>query len=86
MSKMNDVQYQCTNPGCSSSNIVFAANLKRCEMACLADANCRTVTFDQSNNQCQLFPDIPSQYGSMVTQPGVVTLTAIDNRLLSARK
>jgi hypothetical protein len=50
------------------------------------DANCRSVTFDQSMNQCELSPDIPSEYGSMIAQAGVVSLTAIDNRQRSARK
>ncbi len=86
LSIMNDVRYQCISPGCSSPIIMSVSNLKSCQIACLMDANCRTATFDQSINQCELSPDIPSEYGSMIAQAGVVTLTAIDNRQKSARK
>ncbi len=86
LSKINDVQYQCVDSGCSSATIISVANLRHCEMACLSDINCRTATYDQSNSECGLFADIPSQYGSIVPQAGVVTLMAIDGRQLSARK
>ncbi len=83
---MNDIRYQCVDPGCSSPTIISVSTLKSCQIACLMDINCRTAMFDQSINQCELSPDIPSEYGSMIPQAGVVTLTAIDNRQKSARK
>jgi hypothetical protein len=86
LSIMNDVRYQCVDPGCSSPIIMSVSNLKSCQIACLMDANCRTATFDQSMNQCELSPDIPSEYGTMISQAGVVTLAAIDDRQKSARK
>ncbi len=86
LSIMNDVQYQCIDPGCSSSIIMSVSSVRACQIACLMDANCRTATFDQSINECELSPDIPSEYGSMISQADVVTLTAIDNRQKSARK
>lgn len=81
-----DTKYQCLSPGCSTSNLVYESNLRRCQIACLSDTNCRTITFDQSNNHCELFPDIPSQYGNMSAQADVITMVAIDDRQLSARK
>ncbi len=86
LSIMNDVRYQCISQGCSSPIIMSVSNVRACQIACLMDANCRTATFDQSMNQCELSPDIPSEYGSMISQADVVTLTAIDNRQNSARK
>ena len=83
---MSDIKYECIDPGCSSSASVFASNLMDCQIACLSDAVCRTVTFEQFTKQCELFPDIPSQYGNMIAQTDVITMTAIDNRQLSARK
>jgi hypothetical protein len=62
------------------------SNVRACQIACLMDANCRTATFDQTMNQCELSADIPSEYGSMIAQVGVMTFTAIDNRQQSARK
>jgi len=86
LSKINDVQYQCGDPGCSSATIISVANLRDCEIACLSNDNCLTATYDQSNSDCELFVDIPSQYGNLVPQAGVVTLMVIDGRQLSARK
>jgi hypothetical protein len=86
LSKTKDVRYQCVDPGCSSPTIITVANLIACEIACLSNVNCRTATYDQSNSGCELFADIPSQYGNLVAQAGVVTLMAIDGRQLSARK
>ncbi|UJR11880.1 hypothetical protein I4U23_016059 [Adineta vaga] len=85
LSQVNSIKYQCNNPGCSPSTIAPVSSLRDCEVACLFNPQCRTVTFDQSNNQCRLFPDIPSQYGDLISEPNVVTMIAIDNRQLSAR-
>jgi hypothetical protein len=86
LTEMNDVRYECTEPGCSSSMISSASSLRTCQRTCLMNPNCRTITFDQSRNQCEIFADISSQYGSLMTQIGVVTCTAVDDRRLSARK
>jgi hypothetical protein len=86
LSKTKDVRYQCVDPGCSSPTTITVATLIACEIACLSNVNCRTATYDQSNSDCKLFADVPSQYGNIVAQAGVVTLMAIDDRRLSARK
>jgi len=86
LSKRSDVRYQCVDPGCSSPTNIIVATLIDCEIACLSNINCRTATYDQSNSYCELFADIPSQYGNIVAQADVVTLMAIDDRQLSARK
>ena len=86
LSKTNDVKYQCNIPDCLPSTVVFAGNLRNCELICLANTQCRTITFDQSTNQCEVFSDIPSANGYLLAQTGVVTLTVVDNRQLSARE
>ena len=86
LSKIIDAKYDCTNQGCSPLSIVHVSNLRACQIACISDTQCRTVNFYQSNNQCELFADIPEQYGSFLTQANVVTMTAIDDRKLFARK
>ena len=86
LSKTNDLRYQCSDRDCLPSTITSVASMRMCEIACLAGNNCRTVTYDQFTKQCEQFADIPSQYGSLVAQAGVVTMTAIDDRQLSARK
>ncbi|CAF0727994.1 unnamed protein product [Adineta steineri] len=77
-----NIKYQCSNPGCSSSIIVPEPSLRNCQFTCLADAQCRTFTFDENSNQCELFSDIPSQYGNLLAQAGVTTMTTIDDRQL----
>ncbi|CAF4250860.1 unnamed protein product, partial [Adineta steineri] len=80
LSRFIDIKYQCNNLGCSSSIIDPASSLRDCQFACLADAQCRTITFDENSNQCELFSDIPSQYGNLLAQSGVITMTVIDDR------
>ncbi|CAF1010559.1 unnamed protein product [Adineta steineri] len=75
--KLNDVQYECDILDCSTPTIISVSNVQSCQFACLSDNNCRTFTFQQSTNLCKLFADIPSQFGSMVPQIGVITFTAV---------
>ena len=86
LSLVEDVKYQCSNLDCSPSIVVIASNLKNCQSICLSNLQCRTITFDPSTNQCEIFADIPSINGNLFTQVGVVTMTAVDERQLSARK
>ncbi len=86
LSKMTNIKYQCNSTGCLPSTIVSVPGLLDCQFVCLMNRQCRTITFDQSNHQCEVFSDIPSQYGDLLVQTGVVSMTAIDDRELSARK
>ncbi len=86
LSEMFDTKYQCNSTGCSSSTIVSVSSLRDCQFLCLSNLQCRTVTFDQTNQQCEVFPDIPSQYGQLLAHTGVITMAATDDRQLSARK
>ena len=86
LSQMNNIKYECISVGCLPSTTVFTSDLRRCQMACLAMIQCRTASFYQSTNQCDLFTDIPDQYGSLLTAIGVVTFTATDSRRSFSRK
>jgi len=79
-------KYQCTSAGCSPSTRIHMSSLRDCELACLADTSCRTLSFDSSKNQCDLFINIPSQYGILLTQASVVTMTTVNYKQTSARK
>ncbi|CAF0742476.1 unnamed protein product [Adineta steineri] len=85
LSRFIDIKYQCNNPGCSSSIIDPASSLRDCQFTCLADAQCRTITFDENSNQCELFSDIPSQYGNLLAQSGVITMTVMDDTQVTDR-
>jgi hypothetical protein len=80
LSKKDDTTYHCLDLSCAPSTNISVQNLRRCEMASISNANCRTVTFDQSNNNCQVFFNSPSEYGNMLAQTGVTTMFAIDSR------
>lgn len=86
LSKMNNIQYQCAGQSCSPSIIIYALNLRRCQMTCIDNLQCRTVTYNQSDGRCEMFADIPGHNGCLMTQLGIITMTAIDSRRLSARK
>lgn len=85
LSIVANVKYECTQAGCSPSSMVSVSSLKGCQMACLANSQCRTSTFGLSNHQCEMFADIPSQYGSLSSHINFVTMVAIDERQLFAR-
>lgn len=84
--KMNNIQYQCTGQNCVPSVAVYVANLRRCQMACTDNAQCRTATYNQSDSRCEMFADIPEHNGYLMAQVGVITMAAIDSRRLSARE
>ena len=84
--KVVNVKYQCNYPGCSSLAIVSASNLENCQMACVTNTACRTVTFDSTSNQCQLHSDIPNQSCKQTSQAGVGTPTTVDHEQSSTRK
>lgn len=86
LSELYNTKYQCNSAGCSGSNIISVSNIRNCQKACLTNPQCRTVTFDTNTHQCEIFIDIPSQYGSLIAQTNVITMIAVDERQLSARK
>ncbi|UJR18317.1 hypothetical protein I4U23_005219 [Adineta vaga] len=77
-------RYQCVDPQCSPLAIVSVSNLKTCQLACLNNINCRTAIFNELTNECEIFTDIIRPYGQMINEQNIVTITAIDDRSLSA--
>lgn len=71
---------------CLPTTIVFASNLRHYQFACVMNIRCRSASFHQSSNQCELFSDIPRQYGSLSSEAGVVTITTAENKRLSPCK
>ena len=86
LSEIINVKYQCNSVGCSSPIILFATNLKDCQFGCLDEPQCRTVSFYQSMNRCELYIDGPDQYGALLNEAGVVTVIVIDDRQPFTRK
>lgn len=81
-----DTRYQCSSPGCLSSTTTSANTLWDCQFLCLMINHCRTAVFFQSQHLCEMFEDVPGQYGSLIPEVNAKTMTSIDHRMLSARK
>ena len=86
LSQLINTRYQCINAACSPPTTVFASSMRDCQMTCLMNAQCRTISFYQSMNQCELFSDIPGEYGILLEEINFITMTAIDERQTSPRK
>lgn len=81
-----NTQYQCTSPGCTPSQINFTNTLLKCGYACLMNSQCHLANYNHLNHLCEIFADIPSQYGTLLSQLNIATIIAIDDRQASARK
>ena len=77
LSKIGDQKYQCVENGCSLPTIISGSYLRSCQMACISLENCRTITFDPSLRQCEVFIDTPNHRGNMLAQMGIVTMVVI---------
>lgn len=74
LTRINNMKYQCTTTRCSSPRIVTVRDIRECQIACLADLTCRTITFDQTNIICEIFSTYPTQFGNMIPQTNTHTL------------
>lgn len=86
LSQIIHTKYQCIDQGCSPLTSLYLSSLRACQITCLSETQCRTATFYQSQHRCDLFADIPDHFGSFSEQANAVSMTATDNRKLSARK
>ena len=86
MFKVGDMKYQCAASGCSPTTIVAVSSLRNCQIACISHSNCRTITFDKSTYQCELFVDTPNQRGNMVLDAGVLTMITFPDQVVSTCK
>lgn len=76
----NHVKYQCNSVCCSPPIAIAVANMQACQIACLMDDSCLTITFDASTNACQRFADSPHQFGTMLVQANVITMTVVGGK------
>ncbi|CAF3603817.1 unnamed protein product [Adineta steineri] len=80
--KFLGVKYICNKTSCSPSTIIFGKNQVQCEISCLNDLQCYLLTFDLSNNQCEIFSSISIDYGNLIQQQNVITMITLDNEQL----
>ena len=81
-----DSQFQCNNSNCVPLTIVTLPNLMSCQLACLAELQCLTATFEELTGQCELFVDSVNGNGALTTQIGIVTMTAVDRTRAASSK
>ena len=74
MSSMKGWQFQCATTTCLPFNTLTTSNIRRCQMACLAQTQCEAATFQQSTLTCQLFSNIQSQLGNMLANVDTMTM------------
>jgi hypothetical protein len=77
MSIMTGWQFACATTTCLPFVTATVSSVRRCQMACLAQAECQAASFQQSNSTCELFTGIINQDGNMT--PDVETVTMIVN-------
>ena len=78
MSTMNGWQLQCANTTCIPFATVIVANIRKCQITCLAEVQCKTASFHKLTSNCELFPEIPNSNTNMVANMDTVTMIVID--------
>ncbi|CAF3702757.1 unnamed protein product, partial [Adineta steineri] len=71
-------QFQCSNTTCLPFATVTVSNIDNCQVACLAQVNCKALTFYRSSSSCELFADISNETGNLSANIDAVTMIAID--------
>ena len=74
MTIVDDRQFQCANTTCLPFTTRTTSDVRDCQFVCLAEVQCQAVSFDQSVGRCELFADIISETGNMLTQIGTTTM------------
>ncbi|CAF1052228.1 unnamed protein product [Adineta ricciae] len=74
------MKYQCNTSDCSASINVSYSNLRQCQILCLSNTQCCTISYEKMTKRCELFSNLPSQYGQLIAQAGVITMIAISGR------
>jgi len=77
MSKMVGWKFQCSTTTCLPFNTIIVSNVRKCQMACLAESLCQAASFNQLNSNCQLFTDISNQNGNMLADINTITMIAM---------
>ncbi|CAF3563380.1 unnamed protein product, partial [Adineta steineri] len=80
--KFLDIKYICNESSYSPSIIIFGKNQRQCEISCLNYLQCYLLTFDLSNNHCEIYSTISIDYGNLIQQQNVITMITLDNEQL----
>jgi hypothetical protein len=67
-------QFQCSNTTCSPFNTVIVSSVRKCQMACLAQIQCRIANYYQSTSLCELFVQALNQNSNMSLNADAVAM------------
>ncbi|CAF1443645.1 unnamed protein product, partial [Adineta steineri] len=77
MSLIPDSKFQCANTTCLPFINVIASNIKKCQVACLTQIQCRAATFHRSTSNCELFADVLNQNENMLADVDATSMNVI---------
>ncbi|UJR12055.1 hypothetical protein I4U23_016233 [Adineta vaga] len=77
MSIMNKQQFQCVTTTCLPYATTPVSNIFQCQTQCLAQDQCKAVSFIQLNSTCQLFDDTPDQNILLIGDMDTVAMIVI---------
>ncbi|UJR07204.1 hypothetical protein I4U23_011492 [Adineta vaga] len=76
----------CVNTTCPSLITVVVPNIRRCQMACLKQVQCKAGSFHQVTPNCKLLGDILNQNMSMLPDSSVISMVIISESRFSPAK
>ncbi|CAF4076263.1 unnamed protein product, partial [Adineta steineri] len=71
-------EFQCSRTTCVPFATVTVSSIYNCQVACLAQVQCKAASFYQSSSNCELFADISNQIGNLSANIDTVTMIVID--------
>ena len=74
MTIMNGWKFQCANTTCLLIATVSASNIRNCQTACLAQAQCQAASFQQLTSSCKLLSNVPNQNNNMSADSAIVSM------------
>ncbi|CAF4461047.1 unnamed protein product, partial [Adineta steineri] len=77
MTVMNGLKFQCTNTTCTPFLNLNTRNVLTCQMACLAQTECKAATFHLLTSNCELFTNMSNQNVNMVADLDTVSMNII---------
>ncbi|CAF3868436.1 unnamed protein product, partial [Adineta steineri] len=77
MSLIPDSKFQCANTTCLPFINVITSKIRNCQVACLAQSQCRAATFHRSTCNCELFDNMLNQNGTMLADVDATSMNVI---------
>ncbi|CAF1326953.1 unnamed protein product [Adineta steineri] len=78
MSEMIGWQFECANTTCLPFSTATVSNIRQCRINCLAQVQCKAVSFHQSTSKCELFANITNGNVNMLANADIITMIVID--------